>query len=254
MASELSCRLFLRYVDIMEMKKLFRWIEKLWYEPIEVFVFHAVTDEFDERVNKRIDWSQTEEFESHILQLKERYTFISLEEAYIKLRKQWCRRKRYAVLTCDDGYASVLEVLPFLERERVPLTLFINPKYLDGVSRREGYAECPQYISHEQLWALNGSLITVGMHGYGHDDATKQSVLEFEESVDKCIEILQSHPRYIPFFAYTWGRYSNKTQQQLVLRGIVPVLTDGEPNYRYRNGIGRKPIDSRYWGNVLKKL
>ena len=228
-------------------KKLSRRLLRLRYRPIEVFVFHAVSDCFDERRNKRVDWSQREVFESHIRWLKERYEFISLEEAYSKLRRQWCRRRRYAVLTCDDGYASVLEVLPFLEREEVPVTLFVNPKYLDGVSRREGYAEAPQYITREQLWSLHRPWVTVGMHGYEHDDATTQSQQQFQESVDRCIELLTSHPSYIPYFAYTWGRYNDDTQRILEEKGIVPVLTDGEPNYRYRQGIGRKPIDSYYW-------
>lgn len=222
-------------------------MERLCCVPIEVFVFHAVSDQFDERMNKRVDWSQTDEFMRHVILLKNKYTFISLEEAYCKLRRQWFRTDRFAVLTCDDGYASVLGVLPFLEREGVPVTLFINPKYLDGISRREGYAEAPQYITHDQLWAIDSPLVTIGMHGYEHDDATKQNVEGFVKSVDKCIEILHTHPHYIPYFAYTWGKYSVVTQQVLENKGIIPVLTDGEPNYRYRQGIGRKPMDSSYW-------
>ncbi len=224
----------------MNNKKIIHRIDKLCCAPIEVFVFHAVSDCFDERENKRVDWLQTTDFERRILSLKERYHFISLDEAYHRLRRQWLRRRRYAVLTCDDGYASVLGVLPFLEKERVPVTLFINPKYLDGVSKRDGYAEMPHYITCEQLWRLDSRLVTVGMHGYGHDDATRQSAGEFEESVDKCMEILRSHPRYIPYFAYTWGRYNDTTQRLLKEKGIVAVFADGESNYRFRLGIGRK--------------
>ena len=230
----------------MIVRKIRRKLAKLCCAPIEVFVFHAVSDFFDERENNRMDWSQTEEFEDYIRLLREEYCFISMDEAFNKLRKQWFRKTRYAVLTCDDGYASVLEILPFLEKEGVPVTLFINPKYLDGISKREGYAETPHYITYDQLWALNSPLVSVGMHGYEHDDATLQSKNEFAESVDRCIRILRHHTRYIPFFAYTWGMYSETTQQVLKERDIVPVLTDGEPNYYYRYGIGRKPIDSSY--------
>ena len=217
-------------------------IEKFCCSPIEVFVFHAVSDCFDERENKRVDWLQTADFERRILSLKGRFRFISLDMAYCKLRRQWFRRRRYAVLTCDDGYASVLGVLPFLEKECVPVTLFVNPKYLDGVSKRDGYAETPHYISREQLWKLDSGLVTVGMHGYGHDDVTRQSAKEFEESVDKCVEVLQTHPGYIPYFAYTWGRYNDTTQRLLKEKGIVAVFADGESNYRFRRGIGRKVL------------
>jgi len=238
------------YTPTQLFNKVRRRINNLCETPIEVFVFHAVSDSFDEHLNKRVDWSQTEEFKNHILLLKKKYTFISLEEAYHKLRRDWFRKKRYAVLTCDDGYASVLNILPFLEDEHIPVTLFINPKYLDGVSRREGYADTPQYITHHQLWSLGSPLMTIGLHGYEHLDATEQSALEFEQSVDKCIELLQSHTRYIPYFAYTWGRYTSATQHLLKKKRIIPVLTDGEPNYRYHRGISRKPIDSHYWDKL----
>ena len=239
-------------VNRLTVKNISRWWDKLCYAPIEVLVFHAVSDTFDERRNKRVDWSQTKEFENFILSLKTKYRFISLQDAYQRLRRPWCRRQPYTVLTCDDGDASILGVMPFLEKEQIPVTLFINPKYLDGKSKREGYAEAPQYITHDQLWELSGNLVSVGMHGYEHTDAKKLSIDEFEKSVDKCIEILGGHPRFVPFFAYTWGRRTEATQQLLRRKGIVPVLTDGETNYRYRKlkGIGRKPIDSYYLKDV----
>lgn len=233
-------------------RKIGKRLDKLRFAPVDVLVFHAVSDCFNPQENKRVDWSQTEDFKQYILALKKDYSFISLSEAYERLRRDWFRtasgerKKGSAVLTCDDGYASVLDVLPFLEREQVPVTLFVNPKYLDGVSRREGYAEAPRYITYEQLWKLDSEWVTVGMHGYEHDDATRQSIREFEMSVERCVESLKSHPRFIPFFAYTWGRYNEGTQQTLKRRGIIPVLTDGETNYRYRQGISRRPIDSHY--------
>ena len=231
-------------------KRYTQWCQK----PIEVFLFHAVSDEFDERRNKRIDWSQTEDFKNRIHLLKRKYRFISLDEAYGRLRKDRPRWRRYAVLTCDDGFASVLDVLPFLEQEQVPVTLFINPKYLDGVSRREGYAIDPQYLTRDQLWSLDSPLVTIGMHGYEHDDVTKKSVEEFEKSVEKCKEMLQSHPRYIPFFAYTWGKYSSHTQQLLKQKGIVPLLVNGRSNYHYQDSLGRRPIDSYFWEQTLERI
>lgn len=234
--------------------KIRKRIIRLYARPVEVFVFHAVSKEFDERRNKKVDWSQIEDFERRILWLKERYTFISLEEAYKKLRSGGPRFRRYAVMTCDDGYASVLDVLPFMEEEQIPVTLFINPKYLDGVSYREGYVEDPKYITYDQLWALTSPLVTVGMHGYEHDDATKMSTEEFEVSVEKCEEMLQSHPRYIPYFAYTWGRYTDCTQRLLKRKGIVPLLVSGETNYCYEGYLDRRPIDSIYWDKIKNEL
>lgn len=234
-------------------KKIKRSVKQL-RKPIDVFLFHAVSDEYDEKKYMLIDWSHTDDFKNHIHTLKSRYTFITLEEAYRKLNSILPRWRRYAVLTCDDGFASVLNILPFLEGEGIPITLFVNPKYLDGVSGRAGYAENQQYITHDQLWALTSSLVTVGMHGYEHDDVTKKPAEEFDWSVEKCKEILQSHPRYIPYYAYTGGRHNDLTQQILRQKGLVPVFVGSKLNKKFQDAIRRKPIDSFYWTMTLQKL
>lgn len=231
-------------------RRITKRISKFLLCPIEVFVFHAVSDRFDETLNQRADWTSTDEFKTNILALKNKYHFISLDEAFRKLKRDWIRAINYAVLTCDDGFASVIDILPFLEKQQIPVTLFVNPKYLDGVSKREGYTDNPQYILKEDLWNLKSPLITIGMHGYEHNDATRMTKEEFFDSVERCKKILESHPRYIPYYAYTWGNYSEMTQQVLCEKRIVPVLTDGESNYRYRQGIGRKPIDSYYLNKI----
>lgn len=235
-------------------KRIKRKYAKYYRKPIEVFLFHAVSDEYDEKKNMLMDWSQTNDFMKHIHTLKSRYVFISLEEVYCKLSSNLPRWRRYAALTCDDGFSSVLNLLPFLEKEEIPITLFVNPKYLDGVSCRDGYAENQQYITHDQLWALTSPLVTVGMHGYEHDDATKKTTEEFDWSVEKCREILQSHPRFISYYAYTGGRHSDLTQQILHQKGIVPLLVRGKSNKRYNGAIERRPIDSYYWEKTLSLI
>lgn len=227
-------------------RKITKRIDKLRFSPIEVFVFHAVSDKFDPTLNKEVDWSSTEDFKKRILTYKQQYTFISLDRAYHRLLHDNLRHIKLAVLTCDDGFSSVLSILPFLEKEQIPVTLFINPKYLDGTSRRTNYAPAPQYITLNQLFNLTSPLVTIGMHGYEHIDAVAQTPSEFSESVDRCIDVLSSHPRYIPYFAYTWGNHNDITDSILIQKGIIPVLCDGTTNRLYRNGISRKPIDSHY--------
>lgn len=235
-------------------KKIKKKLVKLMFQPIEVFVFHSVSDEFDESQNLRSDWSSTQAFQEHVGQILREYHFISIEEAYRHLRKDWMRRKRYAVMTCDDGFRSVLSVLPFLESHNIPLTLFVNTQYLDGVSKREGYAANPQYITQEELDALDSPLITIGMHGHLHDNVADKSEQQFVASLKTCEKILQKHPRYVPFFAYTWGSFSKVSQQVLKKNDIIPVFSDGESNYHYSDGVSRRAIDSVYWRSTARKI
>ena len=224
-------------------RKIVKRLDKLRFLPLEVFVFHAVSDCFDPNCNIKDDWISTADFKQRIEALRQCYTFIPLDLAYRHLQKDLLRNKRLAVLTCDDGFASIIDILPYLEKEQIPISLFINPKYLDGNSVRHNYAPNPQYITHEQLFALTSPLLSIGMHGYEHLDATQQTPEAFADSVDKCIDILSTHPRFMPFFAYTWGNHNEHTDRILASKNVVPVLCDGAVNYRYHHGISRRPID-----------
>lgn len=225
-------------------KRVRKAYHSLLLSPIEVWVFHAVTPTFNPAFCLPEDWNSTLDFEKTVKKLKKKYTIISLEEAYQKLRKDLFRFKRYAVLTCDDGFKSTLAILPFLASEGVPITLFINPKYLDGVSFRGNYTAHPEYINESDLKGIDSPLVTIGMHGFEHIDCSEQSAAEFRDSATACIKTLETHPRFVPFFAYPWGKYSAATQQVLMELNITPVLCDGASNYRYHNGISRKCIEA----------
>ena len=224
-------------------RKLNNRLDRIRFKPINVFVFHAVSDSFDPEVNKKIDWLSTDYFKQKIKTLQDRYTFISLEEAHTKLEKDLVRSKKYAVLTCDDGFESILDILPFIIEQNIPITLFLNPLYLDGIHIRNGYAPHPKYITNKQLDGIKSPLVTIGMHGFEHLDATRQTKEEFESSVTKCVAQLSKYPNYIPYFAYTWGRFNSDTQQILKKEMITPVLCDGQLNYHYRNGISRMMLE-----------
>ena len=201
-------------------------------QPIRVLCFHQVSDAFDESTMERVDWLETDLFKQRIEALcQEGYTFISLPEAHEKMRKDWLRCKKYAVLTADDGWASLKNILPWLNEQQIPVTLFLNPAYLDGMHYRNSDKE--QYLSAEEIAQLYKQypLVTVGMHGWEHKNATKQTEEEFRESVEKSERNLKVLPNYVPYFAYTWGRHSGTTDDILLKRGITPVLVMGGQNY-----------------------
>ena len=164
--------------------------------------------------------------------------FISLPEAYIKLTHDKFRKAKYAVITFDDGYASLKEILPWIEEQKIPVTLFVNGKYLDGKSYRKNPME--KYLTKEELWALASPLIEIGNHGWEHKRVTDMKLAEFEESVEKNVGILNGHPNYVPFWAYTYGTHTDETDAYLMKKGLVPVFIAGEKNYNNKNGIDRE--------------
>lgn len=220
-------------------KKIDRCWMKLRLQSIRIFCLHHVCKQFDAESMYLCDWIALEDFKRKIKELcNQGYKFISLTDAYNHLTKDLFRRKKYAVLTFDDGYKSLLEVLPWLEEQNIPATLFINGKYLDGISYRETLNE--QYLTYEELFALNSPLIEIGHHGWEHTDATKMTEKKMTESMQKNIEILSSHPRYIPFWAYTWGRHTDISDICLKQSNIIPIIITGNKNHQFNNYIDRE--------------
>ena len=113
-------------------QEIWHKLEKLRLQPIRVFCFQHVSTVRDPSVCQEEDWTQLDQFKQNIEKLCTQYSFISLSEACKTLHNDWFRSHKYAVLTTDDGLTSVLNVIPWLEEKRVPLTLFVNTRYMDG--------------------------------------------------------------------------------------------------------------------------
>ena len=210
--------------------KIKRKWTKIRMQPIRVFCLHHVCEQFDADAMYVCDWMALDEFKRKINTLQDQgYEFISLAEAYKHLQKDYIRRKKYAVLTFDDGYASMKEILPWLFENNIPVTLFVNGKYLDGKSYRDNPME--QYLTKEELFSLTSPFIEIGSHGWEHNRATEMTSEEFAESLNCNIGLLSEHPNYIPFWAYTYGDHSNKTDDYLHRQGLVPIYIDGMKNY-----------------------
>lgn len=210
-----------------------RWI-KLRLQPIRVFCLHHVCAHYDEESMYLCDWMALSDFKNKITAMRrEGYQFISLTDAYQHLQKDWIRRKKYAVLTFDDGYKSLLEVLPWLEEQQLPATLFINGKYLDGKSYRDTPKE--EYLTHDELYALTSPLIEIGHHGWDHTSASQMSEEEFIQSLRLNNEAISKHPRYVPFWAYTYGIHNRSIDTILTYYGIKLVLVQGNKNYKLKD-------------------
>ncbi|MBR3408654.1 MAG: polysaccharide deacetylase family protein [Paludibacteraceae bacterium] len=217
-----------------------KWM-KMRLQPIRVLCFHQVSDAFDESYMERGDWLRTDVFKQRIEGLQqEGYVFISLPEAQEKMKRDRIRCKKYVVLTADDGWATLRNVLPWLNEQQIPVTLFLNPAYLDGKHYRDSEKE--EYLTEVEVRNLHKQypLVTVGSHGWDHVAATRQTEDEFRESIKRAKTYLSELPNYIPYYAYTWGWRNAKTNGILAEDGMMQVNMDGEMNYNDHNVIHRE--------------
>lgn len=211
--------------------------------PIRVFLFHQVSDEYDSSLCNRCDWTQTEQFKKNVMEMKRHYCFISLTQAMSHMSHDIIRWKQYAVLTNDDGPDCLKTILPWLKEQGIPVTLFINGKYLDGKSYRNKSSE--KYLSEKELFSLSYVGIEIGHHGWEHNDLTQLDWPSFVESIERSLSVLKNHPRYVPFWAYTWGRHKPELDRFLLSKGISPVLIDGMKNYCDCKVIHRELMDGK---------
>lgn len=219
-----------------------KWM-KFRLQPIRVYCFHQTSETFDESTMYSGDWTQIEQFKRNIEQLKKQYTFIPLREAHQKLQHDAVRCKRYAVLTADDGWASLKNILPWLAEQQIPVTLFVNPAYLTGEQTRENgmrglltKAELKDLLDKYQN-------ITIGSHGWDHTLTTEMDINDFGKCLQKCQTYLQKIGKYVPFYAYPCGKHNKYHDDCLYQEGIVPVYINGQKNYRYDGGIHRELLD-----------
>ena len=232
-----------------------RKLLKTRLHPIRVFVVHNVCDTYSTIVGPRADWVSTDDFHHSIEQLQKRYTFISIEDALHHIRHDVVRMQDYAVLTADDGYRSVFLQLPWLIEHNVPVSLYINPKYLDGVSYSEhlwsfvhnanpNLTESEfvtgRYMTSAELQSITSSLVSIGLHGYEHINNARLSANAFREYIEKTIAAIKPYSDVIPFHAYPWGYSSEETDKVLHELNICPLRADGLYNINDDSQIHRE--------------
>lgn len=189
------------------------------------------------------DWTQTSEFKRIISSLKKDYTFISLADAYNHILHDTIRTKKYAVLTADDGWSSQANIIPWLSKEKIPITLFLNPLYMDGIHKQSRDTE--KLLTVEEINVIVSTYapyVTIGSHGWSHKDCCKMSTDEFDDNYKKAESALKIMAGYIPFYAFTFGSHTKEQIQYLRDKKVVPVLLNGGMNY-HGDIVDRQCID-----------
>lgn len=230
--------------DIIFNRLKLKWKHVL-FSPIRVFVFHQVSEQFDEQSMWACDWTEINQFKEHIRLLQNEYTFISLHEAYFRLQNDWSCKNKFAVLTADDGWRSILNVLPWLCEQQIPITLFLNPRYLDGIHKQE--RETEKLLSLNDISNILDSYpnVSIASHGWNHKSCKEMSDEEFEEDVIRSNDALSSFKRFIPFYAFTFGKYNDSQLDILQKHQLIPVLVDGMKNHKGTKVIHRECIDGK---------
>lgn len=99
--------------------------------------FHQITEKFDPQYHLKGTWTNINEFDKLLIQLKNKFKIVPLYEG-IKIVKENRLSEKLISITFDDGDQSVKNVIPVLKRLNIPVTFFINTAYLSN--REYGYS------------------------------------------------------------------------------------------------------------------
>ena len=242
-----------------------RKLLKLRFQPIHVYCFHHVSDTYDAATMWDEDWTQTEALKQFVNRLQQKgYIFISLPEAHERLKQDKFRRKKFAVLTADDGYKTLYNILPWFQEMQIPVTLFINPKYIledeidSDTQRRMQQSKISKdsaslYLKSMDIQMLQSPLVTFGHHGFEHLDEWNINKEEFKRNLDLCVSAMrESFKNVIPYYAHTYGHTNSGNDEVLQEFGLIPVYTAGNANYNISAVIDRELISQeRLQHNLL---
>lgn len=237
--------------------RISRILLKLRFQPIRVFCLHEISAKPEFANEQAYDWMEINAFKQTIMRMREQeYVFISLNQAYDKIKHDIFRFKKYAVLTDDDARQSLNEILPWLIENKLPMMLFVNANYLDGKEHRvEGINpfHCLTMDELQNYVEKSNGLISIQSHGWEHLDATRMTAEEFRAQI-RLLPIMgggdgtsvahhgETHGR--GFHAYTWGRHTLQTDAILKESNIIPVLMDGMKNYNDASCIHRELLEN----------
>jgi peptidoglycan/xylan/chitin deacetylase (PgdA/CDA1 family) len=205
-----------------------------------VLMYHRVVDAsaFDFVVD---DWSMTpSRLEEQLRWLAGHAECVRLGDV-IQRSGSGSESKPVVALTFDDGFANFRhDVLPLLERYRIPATLFVVTRYVGSEEPypfdhwgRKNRSRIPSLAWRPITWAEIGEcmktgLVSVGSHSHSHLNAMNCGADKLVEEAVLSGESLRSHlgENHFSCYAYPYG--------DTRLGQVTPAYVDAVRNAGYR--------------------
>lgn len=206
-----------------------------------ILIYHAVGDG---------PWAISgNAFKKQIQWLKENCEIVSLTKL---LTDEAQENKIQVSLTFDDGYACLYDnVLPILQSENVVATVYINSGWMSESEETRkasnpdlGHYPGENFLTWDEVKALDQAGWEIGSHGVEHIDLTKHSVeIITEELINSKNSIEEKLKKQCEHFAYTYGRHSN-----IVRKAVL------QSKYQYAVAAHHAPLRKKNNVMVLPRL
>lgn len=178
-------------------------------------------------------------FEEQIFKISNFAGFVSLDKA-LSVSRGGDIQTPAVVLTVDDGYEDVLQILPLTKRLKIPVTLFVlsNPE----LANREELNHKGKLLTTKQLKYLISQGWSIGCHSATHSDFYQLSPRQLkEEIIDSKKDLEKKLGIKIDYFAYPKGRYTEEILQAVKKAGYKAAFAISPGCIESKSDIWRLP-------------
>lgn len=135
---------------------------------IPILMYHSISKDIEPGLHPYYQTTTSpQRFQEHMRLLYENgYSVISLQDAVHHLNDRGYRRKKFAVLTFDDGFLDFYdEAFPILKRYGFPSTVFLPAGFMDGPKTVFKNRRC---LTWGQVRELSNHGVDFGSHTMTH--------------------------------------------------------------------------------------
>ncbi len=182
---------------------------------MRVLTYHAVQDLRDAPIVAPYSVAPTQ-FRQHVRLLQRAgFRFIDATMFLDYLRRGTPPSPRSILLTFDDAYRDLLDVVPFLEERHVPAVVFAVSQAVGGVNAWDVAIGAPSLtlLDADGLLALSRHNIEIGAHSRTHRPLSTLSEVEMTEEIAGSVADLErqlgARPR---LFAYPEGDFDKRVK------------------------------------------
>ena len=228
---------------------------------LRVLAYHSISDQPDGEFS-RVYCLPKRVFQRQILTLlRLGFIFIHPDEVVNYLQGQSLLPRRACVLTFDDCYRDLLDILPFLRANSISAIAFA----VSGAVGAKAFWNKPMsaqlpLLSVRELMELQASEVEIGAHSRSHQQLNLLDIHEaHEEIVGSIVDIKNRGLKSPRFFAYPYGEYSQQIQDIIRTAGIIAAFSinpgivnrESDPTAISRIEIRRADIGMRLAAKVL---
>lgn len=183
-------------------------------------------------------------FEWQLKYLREHgYTIVALDDVVKFVKGQGRLPPRAVAITADDGHRTVFTVMrPLVERERIPVALFIYPSAISNAA----YA-----MTWEQLQALKATgLFSIQSHSYWHPNFQTEKKRLPADAYRKLVESQLTKARQVlqrrlgspaDLLAWPFGIYDDDLMAAAAKAGYVAAFTIDRHNVSAHDNVMALP-------------